>query len=259
MPIATLNSLSFAYTPDQPLFQDFNWSIADGERWAVLGPSGCGKSSLLLLLAGILKPTSGQILIEGTPLNRPRPQTGLILQDYGLMPWATVEANAALGLKLHKFYGPDGKHAPAEDTVENLEERVDYWLERLGLDGIRKQYPGQISGGQQQRTAIARSLTLDPNLLLMDEPLGSLDAPTSASLQRLLVELNLKNDLAMVMVTHSVDTAIFLGQKILLLGQPPNREPEMIDNPQAGTEEYRDSQNYQQLSQSLRQKLEGSL
>ena len=179
--LAALDSLRFSYQNDQPIFDDFSWQVQVGERWAVLGPSGCGKSTLLLLLAGILQPERGQIQIEGKILERPRPRTGLILQDYGLLPWATVEKNVSLGLRLHKFYGPDEIHASLETVVADYQSIVDTWLSRLGLDGVRNSYPGQISGGQQQRTAIARSLTLNPNLLLMDEPLGSLDAPTSAA------------------------------------------------------------------------------
>lgn len=257
--IVSVNSLSFGYTADQPIFRDFNLEINHAERWAVLGPSGCGKTSLLLLLAGILKPTSGEIKIGGKTLQRPQPKTGLILQDYGLLPWATVRENAALGLKLHKFYGPDGKHAPRESRIENYQEQVDRWLIRLGLDQIADRYPAQISGGQQQRTAIARSLTLEPDLLLMDEPFGSLDSPTSAALQELLVDLNREDKLAVVMVTHSVETAAFLGQKILILGNPPASGQQVLSNPGSSSDSFRDSRSYHELCQTLRTQLEGSL
>jgi ABC-type nitrate/sulfonate/bicarbonate transport system ATPase subunit len=110
--IVSINSLAFNFTPDKPIFNGFDWEVADGERWAVLGPSGCGKSTLLLLMAGIIKPNAGDILIGGNKLVRPRPRTGLILQEYGLLPWATVQHNYELGQKLRSFYGTDGKHAP---------------------------------------------------------------------------------------------------------------------------------------------------
>jgi NitT/TauT family transport system ATP-binding protein len=255
----SVNNLGFFYSPDSPIFEGFNWEVGQAERWAVLGPSGCGKSSLLLLVAGILKPTSGSITIKGKNLQRPRPRTGLILQDYGLMPWATVEENAALGLKLHQFYGPDGTHVPADAVIESYQANLDHWLEKLGLDPYRTRYPAQISGGQQQRTAIARTLTLNPDLLLMDEPLGSLDAPTSTALQELLIELNQEDNLAQILVTHSVETAAFLGEKILILSLPPTNELEVIDNPQSGRKDYRGSGEYARLCQTLRTKLEVSL
>lgn len=257
--IVSVKSLTFGFTPEKPLFVNLNWEIATGERWAVLGPSGCGKSTLLLLLAGILKSPAGKITIGESPLSRPRPRTGLILQDYGLLPWATVKQNSELGLKLRKIYGPDGKHAPQDEIVENPQKSDRRWLKRLGLDEIKDRYPSQISGGQQQRTAIARTLALNPDLLLMDEPFGSLDAPTSAVLQKLLIELNLEDNLAMVLVTHSVETAAFIGEKILLLGNPPITTLQIIQNPSSGKDNYRDSTEYHVLCQSLRSQLETSL
>ena len=257
--LAALDSLTFYYQDDQPIFHDFSWQVAPGERWAVLGPSGCGKSTLLLLMAGILRPDQGEIRIRGKLLERPRPRTGLILQDYGLLPWATVEKNISLGLRLHKFYGPDEVHASLETVINDYQTVVDHWLSRLGLDDVRKSYPAQISGGQQQRTAIARTLTMNPNLLLMDEPLGSLDAPTSGALQDLLIDLNQEDGLALVLVTHSIETAVYLGQKILVLDQPPNTSLHILDNPESGSPQFRESNQYLKLCESLRGQLETNL
>ena len=253
--IVSTNSLAFGFTPNQPIFDGFDWDVSDGERWAVLGPSGCGKSTLLLLLAGILKPTAGEIFISGKSINRPRPRTGLILQEYGLLPWATVQQNYGLGHKIRKFYGPDGKHSPL-DQVSNSD--ID-WLDKLGLGEIRNRYPSQISGGQQQRTAIARTLSMNPDLLLMDEPFGSLDAPTSTALQNLIIDLNNEDKIAMIMVTHSVETAAFVGEKILVLGNPPNISPLIINNPKSGSKEFRKSEEYQNLCLQLHSQLETSL
>lgn len=235
----SVSDLTFAYSAGHPVFERFSWKVEAGEAWAVIGPSGCGKTTLLYLLAGLRMPTSGSIHIAGEPLTRPRPATGLILQDYGLLPWATVRENAALGLRLREFYGPDGRHAPANEVVGLIAERVDLWLDRLGIAQIADQYPGQISGGQRQRTAIARTLVLRPDLLLMDEPFASLDAPTREDLQNLTVELQREHKLTTVIVTHNIEDAAFLGERILVLAHPPHRVPVIVENPGAGHPGYR--------------------
>jgi NitT/TauT family transport system ATP-binding protein len=248
-----LESLTYAYSSQPAIFDGFNWSAGRGEAWAVLGPSGCGKTTLLYLLAGLRFPTSGRLLIDGQPLERPRPHTGLILQDYGLLPWATVRQNAELGLRVRAFYGPDGKHAP-QDFQPGVD--LDPWLKRLGLADLQRQYPWQISGGQRQRTAIARTLALQPDLLLMDEPFSSLDAPTRQSLQNLILELWTEQQLTLVIVTHAIEEAAILGHKILLLGNPPNTQAEVIENPGATRVDFRDSDEYNRLCRRLRQSME---
>jgi len=251
--VIQLENLTFAYPNHTAVFQGFNWQAQRGEAWAVLGPSGCGKTTLLYLLAGLRPPTAGQVRVDGRPLERPRPHTGLILQDYGLLPWATVRQNAELGLRVRLFYGPDGKHAP-QDFHPDLD--VDPWLERLGLMAIQSKYPGQISGGQRQRTAIARTLSLQPDLLLMDEPFSSLDAPTREGLQNLMLELWSEQQMTMVVVTHAIEEAAILGQKILVLGLPPNTHALVIENPNSALKDYRDSAEYEALRRELRQLLE---
>lgn len=248
-----LESLTYTFPNQLTIFKDFSWSAGRGEAWAVLGPSGCGKTTLLYLLAGLRMPTAGRVLIDDQPLTRPRPHTGLILQDYGLLPWATVRQNAELGLRVRAFYGPDGKHAP-EDFRPNVD--LDPWLARLGLTPFQNQFPGQISGGQRQRTAIARTLALQPDLLLMDEPFSSLDAPTRQSLQNLILELWAEQKLTLVIVTHAIEEAAILGRKILLLGQPPNTRAEVIENPGAAQPGFRDSPEYTALCRELRQRME---
>lgn len=234
-----VDGLTFAYTPGHPVFDRFSWKVEVGEAWAVIGPSGCGKTTLLYLLAGLRMPTSGSIRIAGEPLIRPRPTTGLILQDYGLLPWATVCENAALGLRLREFYGPDGRHAPTNEVVGIIAERVSFWLERLGIESVANKYLSQISGGQRQRAAIARTLVLRPDLLLMDEPFASLDAPTREDLQNLTVELRAEQKLTTIIVTHNIEDAAFLGERILVLARPPHREPVVVENPVAGQADYR--------------------
>jgi ABC-type nitrate/sulfonate/bicarbonate transport system ATPase subunit len=252
-----VRDLHFAY-PDQPLlFEGFSWQAAADEAWAVVGPSGCGKSTLLYLLAGLRKPASGRVWVGGAPLARPRPRTGLILQDYGLLPWATVAQNAALGLRVRRFYGPDGRHAPTGDRVapDEVTRRVSFWLERLGIAEVRDKYPAQISGGQRQRTAIARTLAMNPDLLLMDEPFSSLDTLTRESLEKQTLELRAETGVTTVVVTHNIEEAVYLGRRLLLLRRPPHREAFIIDNPEYGQVDYRVQPSFQARCNEIRELL----
>lgn len=222
----------------------------------MLGPSGCGKTSLLYLLAGLRLPTKGQVLVDQTSLVRPRPQTGLILQDFGLLPWNTVFENASLGLRIRQLYGPDGKHAPQETSNPTaIRDLVHSWLMRLGLQDHIKQYPGQLSGGQRQRVAIARTLVLQPDVLLMDEPFSSLDAATRQDLRELTLNLWREQGFTFVVVTHSIEEAAHLGQFILVLGAPPHQQPEVITNPCFGYPELDDHPDYRALLRKLRSRL----
>ena len=189
-------------------------------------------------------PTSGTIKIDGEQITRPRPRNGLILQDYGLLPWATVRENAELGLRVRDFYGEDGRHTPKNFQPENS---VDHWLDRLGLTEVADKFPSQISGGQRQRTAIARTLAVSPDLLLMDEPFSSLDAITREDLQNLTLSLCEEQNLTLVIVTHSIEEAVALGKKILLLSSSPR----VFDNPQA----ERNTRSYLDLCDLLRKEL----
>jgi len=248
-----LESITFSHQPGTLIFQDFTWQAGRGQSWAVLGPSGCGKTTLLYLLAGLRFPSKGNVLVDGQVVARPRPRTGLILQEYGLLPWATVRQNAALGLRLRQFYGPDGRHAPPHPVQTSS---VAVWLERLGLAEHADKFPGQLSGGQRQRTAIARTLALKPDLLLMDEPFASLDAPTRESLQNLILELKDEQGLTLITVTHAIEEAAVLGEKILLLSQPPNCATVVVENPSAGSPNYRSSRDYAAMCQRLRSQLQ---
>jgi NitT/TauT family transport system ATP-binding protein len=245
----SIRSLRFAYSSTSPLFENFSLEILRGETWAILGPSGCGKTTLLYLLAGLRFPSGGRIEINGERLTRPRPRTGLILQDYGLLPWSTVRENVELGPRMRKFYGEDGKHAPMDFQPENS---AAYWLERLGINDVADKYPSQISGGQRQRTAIARTLILEPDLLLMDEPFSSLDAITREDLHYLTLFLCAEKSLTLVVVTHAIEEAVVLGKNILLLGAAPAQTARVFENPSAGTAGYRGSDSYREVCAVLR-------
>ncbi len=254
-PMIQVRDLTFAYADQRPVFRDFAWTAAVGEAWAVIGPSGCGKSTLLYLVAGLRQPTGGQVLVEAQPVPRPRASTGLVLQDYGLLPWATVWENIALPMRLGRFYrdkpARTGEPRPYPQP-DFTPAQVDRWLARLDIVNQRDKYPGQLSGGQRQRVAIARSLLQQPNLLLLDEPFSSLDALTREDLQRLTVELRAETGVTTVVVTHNIEEAVYLGQRILVLGKAPNTAARVIENPAACVPEYRGQPAYWQQCAALR-------
>jgi NitT/TauT family transport system ATP-binding protein len=202
-------------------------SVEAGEPVAIIGPSGCGKSTLLLLAAGMLSPTGGRVLVDGSRVTGPRRTTALILQDFGLLPWKTVLHNAALGLEI--------RGVPRADRLE----LVDRSLALVGLSEFAHAYPGELSGGMRQRLALARAIALDADLLLMDEPLSALDALTREDLQDLLLELWARRRHAALLVTHSIAEAVFLGRRIVVLSPRPGRITAIVDNPGMGAPDYR--------------------
>lgn len=255
-----IKDLTFAYSGRSPIFEEFNWRVGRGEAWSVIGPSGCGKTTLLYLLAGLRRPLSGDIRIDDTMVMRPRPRSGLVLQDHGLLPWSTVRENARLGLKIWEFYGSDGKHAPTDIQMEKAQadQRVDYWLGKLGIDHIQDQYPAKLSRGQRQRTAIARTLAMEPDLLLLDEPFSALDAPTREDLESVIIHLHRKSNLTYIIVTHDIEVAVVMGQKILALSEGFNQNPYILENECAGIVDNRNHAGFNRKCDELR-KLLGEL
>ena len=249
-----INDLTFAYSGQPPIFQGYSLHVSRGEALSIIGPSGCGKTTLLYLLAGLRHPLSGTIIIDDKPISRPRPRSGLVLQDHGLLPWQTVRENARLGLTIWGFYGSDGRHAPSDEKLipNQADQRVDDWLKRLGIEGLKDQYPLQLSRGQRQRTAIARTLAMEPDLLLLDEPLSALDAPTREDLQKFIITLHAESDLTYIIVTHDIEVAVVMGKKILVLQKGCNQEAQIMDNACAGLIDARMQGEFQQKCEDLR-------
>ncbi|MCK0197293.1 ABC transporter ATP-binding protein [Ancylobacter sp. 6x-1] len=190
--------------------------VPDNEFAVIVGPSGCGKSSLLYLVAGLAEPTEGHILLDGTEVNGPGADRGMVFQSYTLFPWLTVRENVEFGLKRRKV--------PAEER----ERIVSQYLNDTGLAAFHDAYPKQLSGGMMQRVAIARALANDPRILLMDEPFGALDSQTRTSMQKLLLKVWEQHQKTVLFVTHDIDEAILLGDRIYVMTARPGRLKEEI-------------------------------
>ena len=196
--------------------KDINLTIRHGEFVSIIGASGCGKTTLLRLIGGLDQPQGGQVLLGGVPITGPDPQRGYVFQQGSLFPWLTVEQNIAAGLRARHVY-------------RQQKEKVGQYIHLIGLEGFEKAYPHQISGGMAQRVAIARALINDPAVLLMDEPMGALDSFTRADLQDKLLEIRAQNDATMVLVTHDVDEAIYLSNRIVIMTPRPGRISEVLE------------------------------
>jgi NitT/TauT family transport system ATP-binding protein len=188
-----------------------NLTVLDNDFVTILGPSGCGKSTLLRLVAGLDQPTTGQIILNGIPVSEPGPDRGMVFQSYTLFPWLTVADNIAFGLR--------EKGVPAHRRTTIVRE----WLVRIGLVSFEHHYPKQLSGGMRQRTAIARALANDPEILLLDEPFGALDNQTRALMQELLLDIWERERKTVLFVTHDIEEAIFLASRVVVMTARPGR------------------------------------
>jgi NitT/TauT family transport system ATP-binding protein len=215
-------SLEFA-TPKGKLrvVDDVSYDINDGDFIAVIGPSGCGKTTMMSMLAGFQKPTTGQVLFDGSPVTGPGPERGVIFQEYGVFPWLTVKDNIAFGLKLKT------NHVP----VAERDQICEHYLALMGLSDFANSYPKHLSGGMRQRLAIARAYAVKPQFLLMDEPFGALDAQTRANMQNLLLKVLATEGKTVMLITHSVEEAIYLASRIVVVTARPARIKEIIDVP----------------------------
>ena len=186
-------------------------SVADNDFVTILGPSGCVKSTLLRLVAGLDTPTTGRILLDGKPVTGPGADRGMVFQSYTLFPWLTIADNIAFGLRERGITSAERGHV------------VESWLTRVGLTSFANHYPKQLSGGMQQRTAIARALANDPSILLLDEPFGALDNQTRALMQELLLGIWERERKTVLFVTHDIEEAIFLASRVLVMTARPGR------------------------------------
>jgi NitT/TauT family transport system ATP-binding protein len=209
----TVENLRHAYSPERIAIAGLSFSVSVGEVVAIVGPSGCGKTTLLKAIAGLINPTAGTIKLQETIISGVPEGLAMVFQEYSrsLMPWLTVHANAALPL----YYKPIHR-------VER-ESRVNKSLEAVGLSAAREQYPWQLSGGMQQRVAIARALAYEPKVLLMDEPFASVDAQTRADLEDLVAGVQQEFSMTILMVTHDIDEAVYLADRVVVLSASPSR------------------------------------
>lgn len=199
--------------------KDVNLTIKDGEFLTILGPSGCGKTTLLRMIAGLIPWDEGEITVDGRPIVGPGPERAMVFQSFALLPWATILDNVAFGLELRGI-SREKRHARAEELIE-----------LVGLTGFEGRLPGQLSGGMQQRVGLARALAVDPQILLMDEPFGALDEQTRRLLQEELLQIWELTRKTVIFITHSMEEAVLLGDRVALMSPRPGRIVDLIEVP----------------------------
>jgi len=200
---------------------DVSYAIREGEFVSVIGPSGCGKTTMLNMVAGFMAPTAGAVRLDGRPVIQPGPDRGVIFQDYGVFPWLTVKQNIAFGLNLRASRVPDAERAAVCERYMRL----------MGLADFADAWPKTLSGGMRQRLAIARAYAVRPEFLLMDEPFGALDAQTRSAMQDLLLEVLQAEGKTVMLITHSVEEAVYLSNRIVVMTARPTRIREIIEVP----------------------------
>jgi NitT/TauT family transport system ATP-binding protein len=227
---------------------DAHLEIARGTFVTIVGPSGCGKSSLLLSIAGLVKPAAGCVRVNGKPVSGPGRDRAVVFQDFALMPWRTVIDNVRFGLELQRLKGL---------TAADLLARARRYVELVGLKGFEHYHPHQLSGGMRQRVGIARALAVDPEILLLDEPFGSLDAQTRDEMGSELIAIWEQNRKTALFVTHSIDEAIFLADQIVVMAANPGRIIEIIpvNLARPRTVETMDSKHFIEYRRQIRERL----
>ena len=218
--ILTVNSLKKSFHAgdgEHVVFDNVSLQIHRREFVCVIGPSGCGKSTFIRIVAGLDEASGGEMLLDGHPVSGPGPDRGMVFQGYTLFPWLTVKRNVMFGLEMRG------------NGMADTEARQ--WLEMVGLSKFENSYPHELSGGMKQRVAIARALANNPRILIMDEPFAALDAQTRAQMQNYLLQIWRKIDVTILFITHDLDEAAYLADRILVMGTNPGRVVEFIENP----------------------------
>jgi NitT/TauT family transport system ATP-binding protein len=223
---------------------DVSYDIGDGEFVAIIGPSGCGKTTMMNIVAGFVKPTTGRVLLDGRPIAGPGPDRGVIFQDYGVIPWLTVRQNIALGLTL----AANRAAAAERDAI------CDRYMALMGLTDFADAWPKMLSGGMRQRLALARAYAVRPQFLLMDEPFGALDAQTRTAMQDLLLQVLATERKTVLLITHSVEEAIYLSSRLIVMSARPTRIREEIRIPFAypRAESLHESREFNELRSHVR-------
>jgi NitT/TauT family transport system ATP-binding protein len=193
--------------------------IEAGELVTVVGPSGCGKTTLLKAIAGLVAPTHGRVTCGGELVRGPGKDRGVVFQDLAILPWRTVQRNIAHGLEIQKV------------SREEREERVGYYVDLMGLSGFENRYPHELSGGMKQRVAVARTWAADPQVILMDEPFAAVDAQTRITLQEELLRISTVSNRTLLFITHNVDEAVFLGDRVIVMSRRPGRIKTVVEVP----------------------------
>lgn len=217
--ILSLRGVKKAYDANHMVFDGIDLDIHRREFVTVIGPSGCGKSTLLRIIAGLDEASGGAVLLDGKEVVGPGPDRGMVFQGYTLFPWRTVKHNVMFGLEMK-----------GRNRI-NAEEEARSWLAMVGLSKFENSYPHELSGGMKQRVAIARALATEPRILIMDEPFGALDSQTRAQMQSYLIQIWKKVDVTILFITHDLDEAVYLSDRILVMGVNPGGVIEFIENP----------------------------
>lgn len=241
-----ITDLSVGYDEKQEMkaLKGVNLTVEKGEIVAVIGASGCGKSTLLKAIGGIIEDFQGKIRMDGVSLNTKKNLIGYMPQGYGLLPWKTVLENCLLPMRIRGIR----IEADQRETVAKL-------LKDLEISGLSKRYPATLSGGQKQRVALVRALCLSPQILLMDEPFSALDAIMRDEAAEIFLKVWKKNSCSTILVTHSIDEAIYLGKKIVIMGNCPGTIKKVMENPLFGDTFYKERDNYKEIHHLIKEEI----
>ena len=231
-----VNHLSVSYkskNKEVKALENINFTADSHDICAIIGPSGCGKSTLLNVLSGIIKEYEGQVLLNGEELNPHLHKIGFIPQNFGLLPWKTVEENCLLSFKIKR-----------EKVTNETLNKMNEMMKTLNIDALNKRYPSELSGGQRQRVSMVRSFLMQPDLLLMDEAFSALDAIIKEDAQELFLKIWQENQINTFFVTHSIDEALYMGKKIIIMSNTPGQITEIIENPLFNNNHFRQHPEY---------------